>query len=67
MFRYQIRHAASLILRESKDFDISSFVLEDWLPLILIHIDRICRHVRKNGKEVTKLTLLLVKILFLKL
>lgn len=53
-FRYQIRHAASLILKESKDFDISAFILEDWLPLILIHIDRICRHIRKTGNEVKK-------------
>jgi hypothetical protein len=61
--QYQIRHAASLILKESKDFDISSFILEDWLPLILIHIDRICRHIRKDGKGTIPASLIEIEIL----
>uniref|UniRef100_A0A7E4V7W4 Sorting nexin-14 n=1 Tax=Panagrellus redivivus TaxID=6233 RepID=A0A7E4V7W4_PANRE len=49
--QYQIRHAASVILKNSKDFDFAGFILEDIAPLVLVHVDRILQEIRKHHKQ----------------
>ncbi|KAE9551050.1 hypothetical protein FO519_005750 [Halicephalobus sp. NKZ332] len=49
--QYQIRYACSLILKEIKDFDSVSFLLEKLVPIAVMHVDRFCSELKKNSDE----------------
>ena len=49
--QYQIRYACSLILKEMKDFDSASFILEKLVPIAVMHVDRFFSELKKNADE----------------
>ena len=50
--RCNIRHAASILLVELKKIEFGTLFMEDVLPIVVLHVERVCRIVRDREIKV---------------